>query len=94
MQRNDVVILGSDGVFDNLFDKDIIDCIKPYDLTKELKPEDLKTASVCVAEKAETLSYDKNYKSPFYENGLKHNRVRLGGKDDDITLIVAQIDIN
>jgi len=26
---NDIVIVGSDGVFDNLWDEDIIGCIKP-----------------------------------------------------------------
>ena len=26
LQRGDIVIMGSDGVFDNLFDSDIVDC--------------------------------------------------------------------
>ena len=45
--------------------------------------------STCIAKKAEDISYDTNYESPFYENALKANRYRLGGKPDDITVIVS-----
>jgi len=57
MVHNDIVVLASDGVTDNLFDEQIIDqCLKPHmgangDLPK---PED---AALCISSLAETISY-------------------------------------
>lgn len=30
MQDYDIVVMGTDGVFDNIYDHDIVNCIKPY----------------------------------------------------------------
>jgi hypothetical protein len=35
------------------------------------------------------MSYDKTYDSPFAVNARKSNKHYLGGKKDDITVIVA-----
>ena len=45
----------------------------------------------CLARKAESLSFDKTYDSPFAVNARKAGRNHPGGKKDDITVIVAQI---
>ena len=29
IQENDIIVMGSDGLFDNLFDEDIHDCVRP-----------------------------------------------------------------
>jgi hypothetical protein len=56
--------MGSDGLFDNLFDKDIIECLqmnlnvnKSKDLDK-LEILNLKNTSNCLALKAEIMGYD------------------------------------
>eukprot|EP00347_Sterkiella_histriomuscorum_P017594 403348740 len=109
VQHNDLIVLGTDGVFDNLYDKDVLKCLKPevdytnesnaasptyssqYDLYNLIRPQE---ASNCLANTAEKLSYDKTYDSPFSVGARAAGRShRIGGKDDDITVIVAQIKI-
>ena len=66
----DFVVMASDGLFDNLFDEDILTClylsIRPVmgytDKFELLSPE---TAAKCIANKAYKKSKDKNYWSPF-----------------------------
>lgn len=79
--------MGSDGVFDNLFDEDIKQCIRA-------NHSNVDRIADCVATYAEFLSYQKNHVSPFTDSALKHNLPKdenLGGKPDDITVIIAQI---
>jgi hypothetical protein len=40
---------------------------------------------------AELKSYDPNYRSPFTVDAEKHGKKSIGGKPDDITVIVSQI---
>ena len=42
-----------------------------------------------MANNAEKKSYLKNYKSPFAEGAKKAGKYFMGGKQDDITVIVA-----
>ena len=45
-----------------------------------------------IAKNAEEKSFDINYESPFYKKARKQGiRFRKGGKQDDITVIIAQI---
>jgi hypothetical protein len=44
-----------------------------------------------MAQDAETLSNDKNYYSPFAQKARKSNVFYMGGKPDDISVIVAQV---
>ena len=83
--------MGSDGLFDNLFEKDIIECVKPNINPKknELKINDLKKVSDCLSVKAEVMGYDPNYESPFTIEARTHGKNYPGGKADDITVIVA-----
>ena len=89
--------MGTDGVFDNLYDDQIAKtCIRPHlkfdgDLPK---PED---ASLCVSALAEVMSYSETHVSPYTQGAIDHGKPEafvkenLGGKQDDITVIVAQI---
>ena len=47
IQENDVIVLGTDGVFDNVYDEDILECIKPS--IKGVTMEMPQKASDCVA---------------------------------------------
>lgn len=86
------MVMGSDGLFDNLYEDDIIKCIKPYithfDLSNPLG------AAECIATLAEKKSAQTNYLSPFAKAAHEVNYDYLGGKQDDITVIVAQIKDN
>jgi len=47
----------------------------------------------CLATKAEKLSYDKNYVSPFQVNAKACGRRFKGGKKDDITVVVSEVNL-
>lgn len=89
VQDNDIIVMASDGMFDNLYDTDVHDCIKPY-LVKDAL-EDLQRASECLADKAEKLGDDEHYFSPFAKGAKEHGKRFMGGKADDIVVIVAQL---
>ena len=47
--------------------------------------------SDCIGLKAETFSTQRNWDSPFAQNARAQGRRYIGGKEDDITVIVSQI---
>ena len=51
------------------------------------------SAASDIAFVAEKQSNDKNYMSPFARKAKEQNLRYSGGKPDDITIIVAQVDI-
>ncbi len=83
--------MGSDGVFDNLFDEQIMrECIQSKVLKNNLdSPQD---AAQCISSLAEVMSYNTTHESPWTLSAIEHGYSRkdeLGGKEDDITVIVA-----
>lgn len=92
VQNNDIIVMGSDGVFDNCFDDEIIDILK-----KRVDPAgnlaDPQEASEAIARLAEAHGMDKRWRSPFQIAAEKAYRRRVfqGGKQDDISVIVSQI---
>ena len=93
VQDNDIFILASDGVLDNLYDEDIANCILPASKHSMYDPvfsdEHLQATSACISHASLELSYDKLYVSPFEKEAAKHGVKRPGGKPDDIVSIVA-----
>ncbi len=87
------MVLATDGVLDNLFNDDILNCLNkafgPTSSDKSMVPE--AQASNCLARTAEQLSYRKDYDSPFAKNAREAQRNHPGGKPDDITVIVASV---
>ena len=51
VESNDIIVVGSDGLFDNLYDHDIITCLKSG--LKGTNLEDIEKATKCMANKAE-----------------------------------------
>jgi hypothetical protein len=84
--------MGSDGLFDNLTDMMIGDCLpeKPI-MTDSKEFLNVKSLSSCIANKAESFSLQDDYDSPFAQGARKHGKRYKGGKQDDITVIVSQI---
>jgi len=85
-----VIVVASDGVFDNLYIKDIKLCLQPQ-IDSNGFLSDLQEAANCLAEKSEKLGDDSTYFSPFAKNARDENIHFTGGKADDITVIVAQV---
>jgi protein phosphatase PTC7 len=78
------VVLGTDGLFDNLFDEEIISILQQYENLDEISKELLKRTF----EKSQQL---KVY-TPFAMNAYKHGMFFQGGKEDDITIIIGRIE--
>ena len=87
-------MLGSDGLFDNLYHEDMLACIYPHYKIKESRymTGDLtNTAAIaeCLAKKSESKSLQPTYLSPFARGAQEAGIGYRGGKPDDITVIVA-----
>lgn len=85
LQKHDLVLLGSDGLFDNLGNEKIIDIVTtaaasdPVDLAQQISSELLVQAF--------HASCDPSYKSPFSIAAKLHGKEYSGGKPDDITVV-------
>jgi protein phosphatase PTC7 len=87
LETGDYIILGTDGLFDNLYDKDIIQVIE--NLPESVSME---TVATEIAIKAYEISKLPEVKIPFNDMALKFNGMSIwdNGKQDDITVIVAR----
>ena len=83
----DIVVLASDGIFDNLFEEDILNCLR-RDRTKSSFTSD---SADCLANTAQRKSEDRIYESPFAKHAQAHGKSEPGGKVDDITVIVSLV---
>eukprot|EP00359_Climacostomum_virens_P004533 CAMPEP_0204900904 /NCGR_PEP_ID=MMETSP1397-20131031/2751_1 /ASSEMBLY_ACC=CAM_ASM_000891 /TAXON_ID=49980 /ORGANISM="Climacostomum Climacostomum virens, Strain Stock W-24" /LENGTH=273 /DNA_ID=CAMNT_0052069143 /DNA_START=683 /DNA_END=1504 /DNA_ORIENTATION=+ len=86
LQKSDIVLIGSDGLFDNLFREAIVETINGVAATQ---PEDLaKSVADELVSRAYKASQDPLCESPFERASKKHGRQYSGGKPDDITVVV------
>jgi protein phosphatase PTC7 len=86
-EEDDIIILATDGLWDNLFENQIMNIIKPF-VEKSTKLKDVELIADMIGQFCERDSLDQTYKSPFCK---RSGGLYLGGKPDDITIIVAQI---
>lgn len=102
VKKDDIVILSSDGLVDNLFDEDILEEVLKYTTTnnmssspssddqhriKRFLPE-LVSESLCL--KAKTVIEDQQaITSPFAQRANEEGIHYVGGKNDDISVLVA-----
>ena len=89
IQENDLIISGSDGLFDNLYEWDIINCLKPF-IESHDKILDLELVAEIIGNLAIKRSKELSYNSPFAKNAYDFYVDYIGGKLDDITVIVSQ----
>ena len=89
LQSGDIVILATDGLFDNLFDSDIQRVSEMF-LSYDLDPQEFCTRlSRELVSKAIAKGWDTSYRSPFSKNAGNYGQRYIGGKLDDTTVIVA-----
>ncbi|KAJ9064742.1 Protein phosphatase 2C 7 [Entomophthora muscae] len=103
LEHGDIVVMGTDGLFDNLFYKDIEEealTTKPVDLDRLLaqpgqSQEALRAYTNAFAgalvKKARLRAKDRKTDSPFSTEAAKHGYKFKGGKMDDITVVVALV---
>jgi len=84
VQPGDLVVLGSDGLFDNLYDDEIVELT-----SKAYEPV---TISQLIARQAYTVASDKSAMSPFSHLARQCGwPLAIGGKLDDISVVVARV---
>ena len=85
-------MVGTDGLFDNLFDEQIKELIDPYVISGDM--EDPGLVADVIANETEKYSRMPNYLSPFAKGAREQMYHFMGGKQDDITVAVAQIKLH
>jgi len=97
LREGDLVVLGSDGLFDNLFDDDIAKAVSglaPVPGTSgkyEGKPLTLREGAEAVLKHAVAVSTDESAVVPFMLHARDAGKKYRGGKVDDITVIVGRV---
>eukprot|EP01124_Arcella_intermedia_P033188 TRINITY_DN7883_c0_g1_i2.p1 TRINITY_DN7883_c0_g1~~TRINITY_DN7883_c0_g1_i2.p1 ORF type:complete len:118 (+),score=29.15 TRINITY_DN7883_c0_g1_i2:224-577(+) len=82
LQPNDYIIMGTDGLFDNL---------KTSAMLNSIKKGKCSGIAQDIANKAFVNSRKKNIVTPFAKLAKEHNVSWSGGKPDDITVLVAKV---
>lgn len=100
IQENDIVIVATDGLWDNLYPEQICKLLKAYinqDYNKEKKKDAEPVTTVLtkpqeisevLAQSCQYYSLQQSYNSPF---AIRSKGMYLGGKHDDITIVIGQI---
>jgi protein phosphatase PTC7 len=88
LEPGDVILQASDGVFDNVFSDRIFEMLRKVYRNK-LSTQD---AAEQLATLASTLGADSTYKSPFAIAATARGHKYLGGKQDDVTVLISVIE--
>ncbi|XP_008226582.1 PREDICTED: probable protein phosphatase 2C 55 [Prunus mume] len=83
----DIIVLGTDGLLDNMFPSEIEDVLVAY----RGSGRDCEELASAIANLALFNSLDKYSVSPFQMEAQKAGLEHAGGKIDDITVVVAQV---
>lgn len=86
VQAGDILLVATDGLWDNLFEDEILSLLRRYSGDNYVEPYIMAQHIVRDARQA---SEDPRRESPFCVEAKKHGFDRLGGKMDDITVVVA-----
>lgn len=86
---DDVIIAGSDGLFDNLYDSDITRTVQSRVEAGLMGQQLAETLSRELAVKAIEKGWDPMYRSPFAKTAQRAGKRFNGGKLDDTTVVVA-----
>lgn len=89
LQPGDLLVLATDGLWDNLFEEDILSIIRDHRLLPGGAEQRI---AETLAVQARRLGERDDYESPFCVEGARHGLFRRGGKLDDVTVIVASVE--
>ncbi|PWZ01710.1 protein serine/threonine phosphatase 2C [Testicularia cyperi] len=99
VQKGDIIIVGSDGLVDNLFDEDIVEEVLNDGISGTMEaeyqlPEDFcpQLVSEALCSRAKAVSEDSRaVSSPFQQRAMEEGLHYVGGKHDDISVVVAVV---
>jgi protein phosphatase PTC7 len=86
LNEGDLIVLATDGLWDNLSDKQLL-----VETSRVNLIDDLEEAAENIARKAVELANDPNYLSPFALSARQNGINISGGKPDDITVLLARV---
>lgn len=91
VKEGDIVVLGSDGVFDNLHDGELIDLVSRAHFPVGKPLEDRVSAlAAAISRAAVCRSQDNEADTPFSKQARQAGFVnQKGGKEDDVSVVVA-----
>ncbi|KAL0485536.1 pptc7 [Acrasis kona] len=89
----DIVVAGTDGLFDNLYQHEIADEVtKASNELKANNPQYEVEVAKRLVLRAKRVTRDKSVtRTPFADSASKNGMYHMGGKVDDITCVVARI---
>lgn len=91
VEDGDVILLATDGVFDNLPQPLLINEL--VKVQGERNANRLQSVANSIAWMARNLSFDETFVSPFAKNAYANGINTIGGKPDDITVVLATVAI-
>jgi hypothetical protein len=91
IQEGDIVILGSDGLFDNVFDEEIVDIVEAYTKAKVIDSDPQMMADALLKRAREVAEDSRFASSPFQSRAIQEGFYYQGGKIDDMTVLVGVI---
>jgi protein phosphatase PTC7 len=95
VQEKDIIIAATDGVLDNLFDRDMIQIVQDAGLDQIQSNEEIQSKASVAALKIGELSHrygeDNQRDGPFAAHAKKFGYRYSGGKPDDIAVVVAVV---
>jgi protein phosphatase PTC7 len=80
VEHNDIIVVGTDGLFDNVYDETLLELVKPFVSGNSNDVEDITKVADVIAEKAEKLAADQEYLSPFAKGAREQFYDYMGGK--------------
>ncbi|CAG2057623.1 unnamed protein product [Timema podura] len=89
VEDGDVILLATDGVFDNVPDHLLLSELCKVE--GERDPVKLQGVANAIALMARSLAFDSTFMSPFAKNARDNGIDTLGGKPDDITVLLATV---
>ncbi|KAA8495707.1 putative protein phosphatase 2C 80 [Porphyridium purpureum] len=92
LRRGDWIILGTDGLFDNCFTEDIMSEVIRHERRRLLEALDPAYLSESLARMAHSYAMDTRRDTPFAMNARQAGHIFMGGKMDDITVVVCRVD--
>jgi protein phosphatase PTC7 len=85
VRPGDLIILASDGFLDNVFPEELKEIIQ------SVEPTDVEALAKALVQRAKHLSNLRNRVSPFGARARAYGYRYIGGKPDDITVVVAHV---
>lgn len=97
LHENDIIVLCSDGITDNLYDWEIVHMLDEH---LNFKQDDVRTVANKILRKAKQVAFDDTAYTPYNEmvSKLPESRygknISLGGKLDDMSICVGRVVMN